>query len=259
MKLRKIICILLTTLLLLMAGCSQTPEEDVTWYMKEDIRTFFGAQTTRYVYEYNDDWSTGSITTYENGEMLGTITYEHTESGYITQDGDDVTEVIYTKDDAGNATHTENYLNGQLSSATDCTFDEKGNMLTYNTYFVEPDMHLHQETEYDARGNKIRMTVDNGYATTVTEYSYDMQGRLTKESNPDSSSRTEYSYSDGGRVQTALSYGGNGDLTGKSITTYDDYGNALLQEHYDAQGNLVMSAARSYVSTDGRTSSGISG
>ena len=259
MKLRKILCILSASLLLLMAGCSQTPEEDVTWYMKEDIRTFFGAQTTRYVYEYNDDWSTGSITTYENGEMLGTITYEHTESGYITQDGDDVTEVIYTKDDAGNVTHTENYLNGQLSSATDCTFDEKGNMLTYHTHVVEPDLYLKQETEYDSNGNKIKLTVDNGYMVTVTEYTYDSQGRLVKESSPSSNSRTEYTYSDGGKQETALIYGENGELTNKRVSTYDDYGNMLLQETYDAEGNVMLTTALSYISTDGRTSSGIAG
>lgn len=259
MKLRKIICILLTTLLLLLTGCTRESAEEVTWYMAEDIRTFYGTQTTRYVYAYNEDWSTGSISVYENDEMLGTITYEHTETGYITRDGDDVTEVIYTKDDAGNVIHTENYLNGQLSGTTDCTFDEKGNMLTYDAYFVEQDMHLHQETEYDDQGNKIRMTVDNGYATTVTEYTYDPQGRLAQESTPDSNARTEYSYTDGGRIQTALSYIGTSEVAGKRITTYDEFGNALLQESYDAEGNLVMSAVRSYVSTDGRTSSGIEG
>lgn len=259
MKLRKSLCIFAASLLLLLAGCSKAPEEDVAWYMKEDIRTFFAVQTTLYVYEYNEDWSTGSITVYENGEMLGTIIYEHTKNGYITRDGDDVTEVIYTKDEAGNATHTENYLNGQLSSTTDCTFDDKGNMLTYDTYLVEPEMHLHQQTEYNAQGNKVRMTIDNGYTTSVTEYTYDSQGRLKTESNPDSNSRTEYRYTDSGKVQTALSYDGTGELTGKSVTTYDEYGNALLQESFDAEGNLVMSSARSYISTDGRTSSGIGG
>ena len=259
MKLRKHILILTSILLLLLTVCSKAPEETVTWYMKEDFRTFFGTQTTHYVYEYNEDWSTGSITTYENGELLGTITYEHTETGYITRDGDAVTEVVISSDDAGNAVHTENYLNGQLSGTADSTFDDQGNMLTCDTYFVEPEMHLHQETEYDTRGNKIRMSVDNGYAVSVTEYTYDIKGRLVKESNPDSNTRTEYTYSGGGKVQTALSYSGNGEVTGKRVTTYDEYGNALLQENYDAEGNLVMSAVRSYVSTDGRTSSGIEG
>ena len=258
MKLKKSLCIFAASLLLLLAGCSKAPEEEVTWYMKEDIRTYFGTQTTHYVYEYNEDWSTGSITTYTDGELHGTITYEHTENGYITRDGDAVTEVVITRDDAGNAIRTENYLNGQLSGTADSTFDENGNMLTYDAYFVEQDMHLHQETEYDAQGNKIRMSVDNGYTVSVTEYTYDSKGRLKTESIPDTNTRTEYSYSDGGKVQTALSYGG-GKVTGKSITTYDEYGNPLLQETYDAEGNLVMSAARSYVSTDGRISSGISG
>lgn len=263
MKLRNNFCILLAALLLLMAGCSQAPEEDVTWYMKEEIRTFFGTQTTRYVYEYNNDWSTGSITTYVDGQLESTVTYEHTETGYITrgiQDGvEDVMEVVITRDEAGNAIHTEQYLNGQLSSSADTTFDEQGNMLTYDTHVVEPDLHLHQETEYDSNGNKTKMTVDNGYGLTVTEYTYDLHGRLVKESSPDSNSWTEYTYEDGGNVQTTLYYGENGELVNKRITTYDDYGNALLQETYDAEGNIVISAARSYVSTDGRTSSGISG
>ena len=263
MKLRKSLCIFAASLLLLLTGCSNAPEEEVTWYTKEDIRTYFGTQTTHYVYEYNEDWSTGTITTYVDGELESFVTYEHTETGYITrgtQDGvEDVMEVVITKDEAGNAIHTEQYLNGQLSSTADSTFDDQGNMLTYDTYVVAADLHLHQKTEYDAQGNKVRMTADNGYAVSVTEYTYDSQGRLKTESIPDSNTRTEYTYSDDGKVQTALYYDENGELTNKSITTYDEYGNSLLQENYDAEGNLIMSAARSYVSTDGRTSSGISG
>lgn len=262
MKLGKIICFLLTILLLL-TGCGQTPEEDVTWYTKEQVRTFFGTQTTRSVYEYNEDWSTGSITTYVDGELESTVIYEHTETGYITrstQDGvEDVMEVVITRDEAGNAVHTEQYLNGQLSSSADSTFDEQGNMLTYHTHVVEPDLYLHQETEYDSNGNKTKVTADNGYMVTVTEYTYDSQGRLVKESSPDFKSWTEYTYEDGGRLETALIYGENGELTNKRISSYDDYGNLLLQETCDAEGNVMMTTALSYISTDGRTSSGISG
>lgn len=263
MKLRKILCILSASLLLLLTGCTQELQEDVTWYTKEQVRTFFGTQTTRSVYEYNEDWSTGSITTYVDGALESTVTYEHTETGYITrgiQDGvEDVMEVVITRDDAGNAVHTEQYLNGQLSSSADSTFDEKGNMLTYHTHVVEPDLYLKQETEYDSNGNKIKLTVDNGYMVTVTEYTYNSQGRLVKESSPNSNSRTEYTYSDGGKLETALIYGENGELTNKRISTYDDYGNMLLQETYDAEGNVMLTTALSYISTDGRTSSGIAG
>jgi len=263
MKLRNTLCILSASLLLLLAGCTQEPQEDVTWYTKEQVRTFFGTQTTRSVYEYNEDWSTGSITTYVDGELESTVTYEHTETGYITrgvQDGvEDVLEVVITRDEAGNAVHTEQYLNGQLSSTADSTFDEKGNMLTYGTHVVEPDLYLQQKTEYDADGNKIRVIVDNGYGLTITEYTYDSQGRLVKESSPNSNSRTEYTYSDGGKLETALIYGENGELTNKRISTYDDYSNMLLQETYDAEGNVMLTTALSYISTDGRTSSGIAG
>ena len=103
------------------------------------------------------------------------------------------------------------------------------------------------------------VTTDNGYMITITEYSYDSQGRLVKESSPNSNSRTEYTYSDGGKLETALIYGENGELTNKRISTYDDYGNMLLQETYDAVGNVMLTTTLSYISTDGRTSSGIAG
>lgn len=263
MKLKKIICILLTALLLLLTGCAQEPAEDVTWYIKEQVRTFFGTQTTHSVYEYNQDWSTGSITTYVDGELESTVTYERTETGYITrgtQDGvEDVMELVITRDEAGNAIRTEQYLNGQLSSTAEATFDGQGNMLTYDTHVVGPDLYLHQETEYDAKGNKTKVTVDNGYGLTVTEYVYDSQNRLIKESSPESNAWTEYAYEDSGKLETALIYGENGELTNKRISTYDDYGNLLLQETYDADGNIVLTTACSYVSTDGRISSGIEG
>jgi len=264
MKLRKILCILSASLLLLLIGCSQEPAEDATWYKKEEFRTFFGTQTTRYVYEYNDDWSTGSITTYIDDELYSTITYEHTEIGYIThgvgQDGTEETlEVIVTRDEAGNAVRTEQYVNGQLSSTSESTFDDKGNMLTFDTHVLEPDLYLRTETEYDSDGKKLRQTTDNGYAVTTTEYTYDSKGRLIKETGTDSPGWTEYSYSKNGTVQTATFYDENGAVSGTQVTTYDQYGNVLLLETFDASGAETMTMAYSYVSTDGRTSSGIAG
>ena len=41
MKLRKILCILSASLLLLLIGCSQEPKEDIAWHTKEQVRTFF--------------------------------------------------------------------------------------------------------------------------------------------------------------------------------------------------------------------------
>lgn len=264
MNFRKYACILLSLLLLLLTGCSQEPSEDATWYKKEEFRTFFGTQTTHYVYEYNDDWSTGSITTYIDDELYSTVTYEHTETGYIThgvgQDGTEETmEVIVTRDEAGNPIRTEQYVNGQLSSVSESTFDDEGNRLTFDTHVVEPDLYLRTETVYDAAGKKLRETTDNGYTVTTTEYTYDAEGRLIKETGTDSPGWTEYTYAKNAPVQTAAFYDENGNLSGTRITTYDPYGNVLLQETFDANGEETMTMAFSYISTDGRTSSGIEG
>jgi len=82
---------------------------------------------------------------------------------------------------------------------------------------------------------------------------------LIKETGTDSPGWTEYSYSKNGTVQTATFYDENGAVSGTQVTTYDQYGNVLLLETFDASGAETMTMAYSYVSTDGRTSSGIAG
>ena len=263
MKLRKTLCILAASLLLLITGCSREPNEDVTWYMKDNVRTFFGGQTNRQVYEYNEDWSTSSVTMYDNEVLSVVQTYEITETGYIlraTQDGvEETLEVVVTKDENGNVTHTEQYANGVLTTIAESTYDAQGNLLTYTAQLPEADMTLRQEFTYDSQGNKIRAVSDSGYGASTTEYTYDSQSRLVNESSPDSNSWTEYTYSNDGKVQTALYYDENGELSNKSVTTYDNYGNVLTVETYDAEGNITLTSAFSYISTDGRTSSGIAG
>lgn len=265
MKPRKAFALVLTALLLLgINACSQDPQEDVTYYMKELVHTYTDGQTSRSVYEYNEDWSTRSITTYENEDLYSTITYEMTETGYITRgtapDGTAETmEVVITRDENDNILRTEQYVNGELSTTAEYTYDENGSMLTYSANVIDAGMSLRQEFTYDSRGNKIKVVADSGYGITTTEYTYDAQNRLVKESSPDSPSRTEYTYEDGGKLETASIYDENGELFGKRITTYDDHGNMLLREIFDANGELMMSTACSYIGTDGSTSSGIAG
>ena len=250
-------------LLGLLTACSQAPKEDVTWHIKEQVHTYSGGQTNRQVYEYNEDWSTASVTMYDNEVLSVVQTYEITETGYIlraTRDGvEETLEVVITKDENGNVTHTEQYANGVLTTVADSTFDVQGNLLTYTARLPEADMTLCQEFTYDSQGNKVRAVSNSGYGASTTEYTYDARNRLIKESSPDDPSRTEYSYEEDGRLETALIYDENGELSGKRITTYDAYGNVLLRESFDAQGNLLMSSAFSYIGTDGSVSSGIAG
>lgn len=265
MKRRSLLCLVLTApLLLCMSACSREPAEDVTYRLKEQINTYSGGHTIRSVYEYNEDWSTASITTYENGELDSTITYEMTDTGYITrgigQDGTEETlEVVVTRDENGNILRTEQYVNGALSTTAEYTHDENGNMLTYFADVIDAGMTLRQEFTYDKNGNKIKAVADNGYGVTTTEYTYDAQNRLVRESSPDSPGWTEYTYEKDGKLETAFVYDDNGQLSATQVITYDDHGNMLLRETYDVNGEMMMTTARSYIGTDGSVSSGIAG
>ena len=262
----KRICILsLSLLLLFLTACSDNSDTPVTYYMTEMTQSFAGSNSTRSVYEYNEDWSTSKITNYQNGEEVSQLIYEMTETGYLvssTQDGVlETMEVIVTKDDFGNPIRTEQYQNGALYIYTDCTYDDSGNLLTYDSYMSASDMTYRMEYTYDESGNKTKLITASGSSVSITTYTYNQNHRLLLEESTveasDQVSRTEYSYSENGLVQTAATYV-NGQFSSKVITTYDTAGNKLRMEYYDSSDTLLLTTAWSYIGTDGSISSGIS-
>ncbi len=261
---KRVLSILLTILLLLaLTGCSKEPDPNVKFYLTEQISTYFGTSTTRTVTEYDEDWNQSKIITWQNEELVSTVEYEVTETGYIargTQDGvEETLELRVTKDEDGMPLRGEQYINGELYSTSEYTYDENGNMLVFYSDMHAVGMVLRQEYTYDEMGNKIKQTDDTGYGVVTTQYEYDSQNRLVKEFSPDSPGWTEYEYSNGGKTQTAFAYDENGTLAAKMIETYDDYGNLLTREAYDASGECTYTMAYRYIGTDGTVSSGIKG
>lgn len=262
---KKNVVILLLILSLLLVGCGTESTEDVKYYKTETIHTFFGAGTTREVNEYDEEWNLIHTTTYQDGAEVSQVDYEYTETGYrmvgIQNGIEETLEFILTKDAQGNLLRTEQYLNGELYNASDCTYDENGNLLTQESSIPMANMTVRLEMEYDEKGNRIKTVQDNGYDIGTTTYTYDADGNLLTETyhtkTGDSTSVTEYGYSDDGLIQTALIYESDGSYSGKRITTYDKAGNMLLQEVYDANEELMTTTACSYVGTDGTISSGI--
>jgi len=250
---------------LLLAGCEAKTAEAVKYYKTETIHTFFGTSTTREVNEYDEEWNLVHTTTYQDGTEVSQVDYEYTDTGYrmegIQNGMEETLEFYITKDKQGNVLRTEQYLNGELYNVSDCTYDQTGNLLTQESNIPMANMTIKLEMEYDENGNRIQTVQDNGYDIGTTTYSYDPEGRLitetyhTKAGN--STSRTEYSYSDDGLIQTALIFEVDGSCSGKRVTTYDEAGNMLRQETYNADDQLMTTTACSYIGTDGSVSSGI--
>lgn len=247
----------------LLAGCgaekSAEPEE-VKYYITERITTFSDGSSIRDTYEYDSKWNMVLGITYHDGEETSRIQYENTKYSTkmtILQDGEEFTmEFRITYDDQGNQIRTERYVDGELSIVTECTFDEQGNRLIQTDTQVRRNDTSKLEMEYDENGNLLKMTLDGAHNTV---YTYDEKGRiLKKEEFPAEGlgSYCEYSYSSDGLTKTCLIYQSNGFSAGKTIETYDTFGNMLKSESY-LGGKLSSTTVNTYVGTDRTISSGI--
>lgn len=261
---KKHVIILVLILSLLLAGCGgSTPKEpeELTFYPAERITTYSDGDSHRDTYEYDKNWNLTLGITYRNGEEVSRVQYKNTkDSTQMTflQDGEESTmELRLTHDEQGNETRVERYSDGELTLITECTFDEKGNRLTQTDTRVATNDVSRHEMAYDENGNMTKMTLDGG-STTV--YTYDDQGRLVKQEQLSAEGQQgnyyEYTYSTDGLTRTCLYYQSNGFPGGKTIETYDAFGNMLRSERYDGV-ELTETTLYSYIGTDGTISSGI--
>ena len=269
------ICVLMTVLLLTFCGCSQKEETAPTFLITENNQEFLKdgvvTGTDNYTYTYNDDGLAIYSERHQDGFLYSTTSWEYDEFGNpvkITTEGNDgieISEYKNTLDNDGRIIKEEVYINGELLSVAESTYDEDGNEVTYvyTSYWLgETDWHKVTKT-YDSKGKLIcktqhrniseeyiiweyedelcvRQTTYESETDKIVEYwvyTYDKKGNQLRKSRYDEADNlsyyTEYTWDDTGRVQTERNY--NADGTPRNhfdVFTYDEFGNQILQERY---------------------------
>jgi hypothetical protein len=110
-----------------------------------------------------------------------------------------------------------------------------------------------QVSEYDIWGQLVRLVADDG--SSVTTFTYDDRGNQTSFERAMESPVGEWidrqymEYDEQGNL-TATRSEHNGEITGSSRTTYEDGGNVVRTEQFDAMGNRISAIER--VFADGK-------
>lgn len=244
--------ILAFTLLLTLSACQ--PKTEVKYLETSVTQEFIGNMTFRTESDYDEEGTLLTFTQYMDGVETSRVEYTYTDNsiiGQVTQNGETgTTKQVYEKDDAGNVTHIEFYLDDALYSVSDATHDEKGNILTNTQQTISTGRITTVTYTYDERGNALTVTYEyDGGIGSVTENTYDAEGNLLTSTVSDLqgnvTSREEYSRNEA-NTETVSIYDGEGKLTGTKTLTYDEAGNMLTSETFDAAGELTLRITYTY-------------
>lgn len=274
---------LMICLVLLLAGCAGQQETETKYILTQSVFDIAADYQQKTVYHFDENWNETGYTVYTNEEVEQEVTYTRDENDNLIMtmvSGGQSSTVrnVYTKDADGKVLKLEMYQDDTLYSTTDYTYDADGicatqtqtNAMTGTVItisFTPEGKILSQDIigmdglqsgaayTYDESGNEIKMvnyyTANGQPATTenITEYGpdgrrikvtttdYDQEGNVTR------SYYTEYTYD--GNVETSQIIQ-DGEVTAKTVATYDDAGNLLVNEHYSPYSDFVSRFTYTY-------------
>jgi len=206
--------------------------------------------TISYTYDIYEDIPYGyvaELTTEPEGQIVERW-YDSEDKLIKVIDEDQVTEYTYYGDGKLKKTTTPD---GRVSFNT---YDDEGNLITLVTYDSAGDVFDSFTYVYDDNSigykNQISKTETiSGVSRGTTTYEYDIQGRLTKVTNPDGSTN-EYTYDNAGNRLSKTATSSETVVT--TTYTYDDEnrltqsetGNAITYYGYDNNGNQISEWTR---------------
>jgi len=225
---KRLLSITLVLLLLLSGRAEKAPEKpENPLRLHSMLYEYYNAdnvvyQTEEITYTYSPEGirNGGSGVIKEGDKVISESTYEFDEYGNelrkVSTTGD-VTEQKLTLNDDHRPIRKEQYINGQLRSITEQSFDEAGRETRLFISRVMPDMpNADSEIlrEFDKEGNLIR--VDTSWDDTP--YGYEL-----------------YHYTDG-KLMQVTGYDATDALVAQVDFTYDDSGQLVLENHQDFSG-----------------------
>lgn len=259
---KKWLSLLLAAFMLLsLAACTGEKEENPYRMKTQTIdRYLVGERTSqmKFSYRYDEEGYLAQTVYSLDGEMTETDTFENDAYGNIVRctlkSADGATHIYeykLTLDAKHRIIREEAYWDGRLDGITEMAYDRQGNQTQLNItriYVDTEDLISWVDYAYDSSGNLIEETkrwndgdssITKSNATNVSRTAYQYEdGKCVRSETYGSKDKlvsySEYTYDETGLIQTQLHYEADGSEDGKTINTYDEYGNLLVCEIYGA-------------------------
>ena len=259
---KRILCSLCAALLLCLLGCdSNTPDPKPSSTVPKNTKTVFVHTSitqnsanmdarTEYIYDENDLLK--EVIQYSGTIQTRLYQVENDENGNFTRwhctvGSTDLT-IDYEYDAEGHSTATAYYQNGELMTSLRYTYEEGFRTAMISTM---PAQNSESRTEYiyNSQGAMVRQDqFVNGSLSRYGICSTDEQQRLVKiafylpSGTPDATA--VYTYD--GLTQTCVLIDGISTVLSKTVTTYDEFGNLLQVQAFDASGALVSTETHTW-------------
>ena len=269
---RKMLFLLLAALML--SGCGANDEKPQfihTSVCHEFLKDGTVTGTDDYFYTRNDQGLVICEERYQDGILFSRTEWEYDAHGNVirvTEKQDSnvtTTEYRNTLDEKGQILRQETWKDGTRILLREITYDHRGNEVSHRiTEWYDPREEAaedHYTMTYNKKGELIRQELhrlfsgercvseyknglcirqtsyasESNAVTDQWEYSYDKQGRRTREARygetGDLKLYHEYVYDDTAHTMTRTCYYGDGTVDNYSdVSTYDEYGNEILLE-----------------------------
>ena len=224
----------LTVLLILtITGCTQKKEEDVTYYISRTMIVQGTGDINLREHTYDEHWNPLTATISLNGNFSSKTEYSYSEDyTVVTQNSTsaiyepDSTTIIRTFDEKGQVITAETYDGDRHVSTVENTYDDAGNILLSVQRTPDSDMIITMERTFDRKGNLLTQKTDTGYSTSRQEYIYDHQNRRIREEYYLKDALTAYSeFHWTGNTAQGTNYSPEGIPGITMMLIYDDFGN----------------------------------
>lgn len=126
-------------------------------------------------------------------------------------------------------------------------YDESGNQVESDCYYLDGTLHTHYTHEFDGNGNLVRSDFYDGAGNSLgyQTLEYDEYGMVVRESNYNAEGTLENmyvsEYDERHNVIKSIGYDGDGNIFWETNTVneYDDEGRLIRTTIYDGDGNLL--------------------
>lgn len=248
-------------------GSSEQSKDTVEYFVTKRYTEHDTGDINLITYEYDDKWNLEFVTTYLNDLVSSTVEYIYNEDSTVvivktTSSTYEATETEHHQefDESGNLLKASSYTDGVLDTATEYSYDDQGRQIKVVTSDSDGKVYTTLSYGYDEKGNLISYIIETPAYTTKQEHCYNDKNKRIETKmyhNEELSGYIEYTWEE--NTCYINQYDPNNELLSKNITTYDEAGNIISEESYDARDVFKQRTCYEYEGMDGSKSSGIPG